>query len=110
MLIYPGGLVDPDGRELHEYIEVTQAVPPMFFVHTFDDRVSVHHSLALAAALKDVDVPAELHVFARGGHGYGLRETDAPVTHWAKQAGEWMNEMGYLRRNHTPAEPLSEQE
>jgi acetyl esterase/lipase len=96
MLIYPGGLVHNGGRELHEYIKVTADVPPMFFVHAFDDRVSIHNSLSLAAELKDVGVPAELHVYSNGGHGYGLRETEVPVTHWAKRAEDWMRASGWL--------------
>lgn len=101
MLIYPGGLVEQGTRSLHEYIQVTPDVPPMFFVHAFDDRVSVHNSLALAAQLKDADVPCELHVYAQGGHGYGLRETEMPVTRWPARAEAWMKNLGLL----SPGDP-----
>jgi dipeptidyl aminopeptidase/acylaminoacyl peptidase len=68
----------------------------MFFAHAFDDRVTVLSSLALAAELKKAGVSAELHVYASGGHGYGLRPTDEPVTHWPKPAEAWMRKSGFL--------------
>jgi len=43
-------------------------------------------------------VPAELHVYSTGGHGYGLRQTEQPVTHWADRCGEWLRESGLLKR------------
>lgn len=96
MLIYPGGLIDKGEPKLREYIQVTKDAPPTFFVHAFDDHVSVQNSLALAGELKKVGVPAELHLFARGGHGYGLRMTAMPVTHWPSRAAEWLKDSGYL--------------
>ena len=97
MLIYPGGLVPRDGSsELQEFVKVTENVPPMFFAHAFDDNASVHNSLSLASALRKVDVSAELHVYATGGHGYGLRPTDEPVTQWPQHATRWMKTMGFI--------------
>ena len=92
MLIYPGRLVQKDTASLQSYLQITDRVPPMFFVHAFDDRVSVHSTLALAGALKDSGVPAEVHVYESGGHGYGLRKTDAPVTQWPDRAVDWMKQ------------------
>lgn len=96
LLIYSGGLVPRTGSKLHEHVRVTAETTPMFLVHAFDDGVTVHNSLALTAALKDAKVPTELHVFASGGHGYGLRETDAPVTKWPKLAEAWLHQSGFL--------------
>lgn len=90
MLIYPGGLVDRDESTLRDYIKVNDKSPPMFFVHAFDDPVSPLHSLALASALKQAGGSAELHIYEGGGHGYGLRRTDAPVTGWPDRAHAWM--------------------
>ncbi len=98
MLIYSGGLVERGQSRLKEDVKVTKDAPPMFFVHAFDDGVSVHNSLLLAAALKDASVPAELHVYASGGHGYGLRKTKDPVTEWPKQAAIWMRRMELLSK------------
>lgn len=99
MLIYSGGLVDKDNPvpQLREAIKVTKSAPPMFLVHAFDDNVSVQNALLLASALKAVDVPTELHVFAHGGHGYGLRATDLPVTRWPAAAERWLRQMSMIK-------------
>ena len=79
-------------------VKVTAEAPPTFFVHAFDDRVRPENSLLLAAALKKVNVPAEVHVYAAGGHGYGLRETDQPVTTWPARCEAWLKQRGLLNR------------
>jgi dipeptidyl aminopeptidase/acylaminoacyl peptidase len=81
---------------LRDYVRVTKDAPPMFLVHAFDDGVTVQNSLLLVGELKRVGVSAELHVFATGGHGYGLRPTAEPVTRWPARAGEWLRERGFL--------------
>lgn len=96
MLIYPGGLVEKGATQLHDYIHVTEETPPMFLLHAFDDRVTVHSSLALTAAMKEAGVSAELHVYANGGHGYGLRPTEEPVTHWPRAAEAWLERMQFV--------------
>lgn len=96
MLIYPGGLTTKDGNTLRDDIKVPSDAPPMFFVHAFDDRVTVQSSLLLASAVKAANGSAELHIFATGGHGYGLRPTKEAITHWPSRAGEWMTEQGFL--------------
>lgn len=101
MLIYPGGLVDKASETLRDDIRIAGDAPPMFFVHAFDDRVSANNSLLLASALKRSGGSAEVHVFATGGHGYGLRETEEPVTHWPKFAASWLNGRGILTNGAT---------
>ncbi len=96
MLIYPGGLADRETGELRSHFPVSEATPPMFFVHAADDRVTPLASSALFEALELSGVPAELHIFATGGHGYGLRPTEAPVTHWPNRAVKWLREMDLL--------------
>ncbi|HBJ33261.1 MAG TPA: xylanase [Planctomycetaceae bacterium] len=90
ILVYPAWIASDSG-DLNEGFEVDGQSPPMFFVHAVNDRVSCMSSVALFAALKKVDVPAELHIFADGGHGYGLRETELPVTRWPSVAADWLN-------------------
>ena len=99
ILVYPGGLATKDGSSLRDDISIPQDAPPMFFVHAFDDRVTVQHSLLLASAVKAAGGSAELHVFATGGHGYGLRPTPEAVTRWPGRAGQWMREGGFLTRS-----------
>ena len=80
-------------------MKVTKDAPPMFFVHAFDDGIPVQNALLLAAELKKVNVPAEVHVYDVGGHGYGLRPVpELPVTTWPKRAEEWLTRRGLLRR------------
>jgi hypothetical protein len=53
-------------------------------------------------ALKKAGVPADLHIWEKGGHGYGLRETDQPVTRWPARAEDWLRQRGVLAK---PARP-----
>ena len=99
MLIYPAYLADKKTGRLRDDVQVDKNVPPMFFVHAFDDPVTVHSSLALAAELKKVGVSAEVHVYESGGHGYGLRRTEAPVTSWPDRAEQWLKRRGVLTDN-----------
>lgn len=90
LLIYPAYFANKEGTKLRDDLVVTKEVPPTFFVHAFDDPVTAQSTLLLAAELKRVGGSAEVHVFASGGHGYGLRPTDQPVTRWPALAEAWM--------------------
>ena len=46
--------------------------------------------------LKKSGVPAELHIYTKGGHGYGLRPSTNPVSHWPQVCAEWMQAIGLL--------------
>ncbi|MCA9215833.1 MAG: alpha/beta hydrolase [Planctomycetales bacterium] len=96
LLIYPGGFAERDRKALRDHVRVPKDSPPMFFVHAFDDPVTVQSSLLLASEIKAAGGSAELHLYATGGHGYGLRPTSEAVTHWPKRAGDWMKEQGFL--------------
>jgi acetyl esterase/lipase len=91
ILIYPAWIAENDGTLKADYV-VDKTTPPMLFVHAADDRVSCLSSVALFTALKKAGVSSELHIFATGGHGYGLRETDLPVTRWTSQAEAWLKQ------------------
>lgn len=95
LLIYPAYLVDDDG-ELRSDVVVTKDSPPAFLIHAYDDPVTPKSSVELFLALKDAGVPAELHVYDSGGHGYGLRPTEKPITAWPKRCEEWMRTKGLL--------------
>jgi dipeptidyl aminopeptidase/acylaminoacyl peptidase len=62
-----------------------------------DDPVHVENVIQYFLALKKAGVQAELHVYAKGGHGYGLRPTDLPVTHWPTLATNWLHTIGILK-------------
>ena len=98
VLVYPGFFVEQDGVTLKPHVKVSDKSPPAFFAHAADDRVTSDSSVQLFLALRRAKVPAELHVYASGGHGYGLRKTDEPVTGWPQQCEAWMRRRGLLRR------------
>jgi acetyl esterase/lipase len=87
-LIYPGGLNHP------EQIVVNKQVPPMFLACAYDDRVTISENLGkFYLMLKETGVPAELHVFERGGHGFGIRPTTRPVGVWPQLFVAWVKEI-----------------
>jgi acetyl esterase/lipase len=98
IIIYPGYLVHKEGPEVSPELTVTSNTPPTFLVQTEDDPVHVENSVFYFLALKNAKVPAEMHIFASGGHGYGLRDAGKAVTSWPKLAEEWMRGMGVLER------------
>jgi acetyl esterase/lipase len=95
ILVYPGGVIDKGGSLKAEF-EVTKDSPPMFFAHSSDDRVSSENSVALYLALTKNKVPAELHLYASGGHGYGMQKTTHPCSTWPDRAGDWLKSRGLL--------------
>ena len=95
-LIYAGGVVNRDTKEMQDGIKVTPKTPPVFMAHAFDDFVPIENCLLLMAELKKNKVPSELHIYSEGGHGYGLRETDQPVTSWNHRLADWMKIQGWL--------------
>jgi acetyl esterase/lipase len=98
VIIYPGYLsVNAEGDKLAPEIKVTAQTPPSFLVQAEDDPVHVDNSLVYYRALKNAKVPAEMHLFASGGHGYGLRPTSAPVTGWPALAERWMHTIGVMK-------------
>lgn len=94
-LIYPAYLVDKAGELKPEY-KVTKDSPPMFFAHSNDDPVTPLSSAMLYAALKKNGVPSELHIYATGGHGYGMKKIPHPVASWPDRCGDWLKSRGYL--------------
>lgn len=99
ILIYPGSLVPKDEPwKIAPQLAVTTNTPPTFLVMAADDPVRVENVLGYALALKQSKVPVELHVYASGGHGYGLRRTEEPVTHWPDLTAQWMKGQGWLER------------
>lgn len=77
-------------------LRVTERTPPAFLVHTADDPIKVENSLRYAAALRAAGIPVELHVFERGGHGYGMRRPELPVGVWPTLLRAWMAGRGLL--------------
>jgi acetyl esterase/lipase len=100
LLIYPGLLVaGKDGLELGPELRIGAGTPPTFIVMAADDPVRAENAFYYAIALKKAKVPVELHVYEKGGHGYGLRaRQDLPVTTWPARAEDWMKSRNIVAR------------
>jgi len=96
LAIYPGHLCRAGGV-LDPGLPVRPGGPPTFLLHAWDDPVDkICHATVYAQALAAAGVPAEVHLFARGGHAFGLRETGAPVDGWTRLAEAWLRGLGVL--------------
>jgi dipeptidyl aminopeptidase/acylaminoacyl peptidase len=68
----------------------------VFFIHASNDPVTPMSSVLLYTELKRKKIPAELHIFPTGGHGYGARPTEVAITRWPTLAETWMRGLGIL--------------
>lgn len=96
--LYPGHLWnDAEKFELNPDIHVTRNTPSTFLVQAENDPVdSINNSLVYFRALKNAGAPAEIHVYAQGGHAFGLRRTDFPITAWPQLVETWLATIGIL--------------
>lgn len=95
--IYPGYLAEPPAlTQLSRGIDPSADTPPTFLLQAEDDPVHEENVLVYFQALKQLKVPAELHVYAEGGHGYGLRPSALPVTHWPALVETWLHTIHIL--------------
>ncbi|TLU98910.1 alpha/beta hydrolase [Dyadobacter luticola] len=97
-------LLGPEkSEELIKYysneLQVTDKTPPAFLVHATDDNgVPVENSIAYYLALKKVKVPVEMHLYPKGGHGYGMRtEGKGSLGGWPAAMEGWLKAMGYIK-------------
>jgi acetyl esterase/lipase len=98
VIVYPGYLaLSEQNFAPNADIIVTDKTPPSFIVQAEDDPVHVENSTVYFLALKNAKVPAELHLYAQGGHGYGLRRTDLPVTTWPQSVETWLRTIKVLQ-------------
>jgi acetyl esterase/lipase len=96
MIIYPGWLNGGDGK-VNPSVAPTASTPPTFLVMAENDYTAhVENALVYFQALKDAKVPAELHVFTEGGHGFGLRPTARPISRWPATAETWLHTIHVL--------------
>lgn len=100
LLVYPAYLDGPNFTIAPE-LKITAQTPPTMLVQTEDDKSYINSSLFYYYALKEAGVPATMHLYSKGGHGYGLRDTGNAVNEWPYRAEEWFMELGVIE----PAEP-----
>ena len=97
--LYPGHLSGKKDEpfELNPHVAVTSNTPPTFLAQAEDDHVDgVGQSLVYYIALKKAGVPVEMHLYAQGGHGFGLRRTKLPITEWPQLVETWLATIGVV--------------
>ena len=89
-----------DKEELAPGIRIPSGTPSIFLAHGGADIISPpEHSVLMYLALKRAGVPAEMHIYVRGGHGSGIRDRKgAPMSTWHLRLQEWMADRGLLRK------------
>jgi acetyl esterase/lipase len=95
VLVYPGGM-EKKGDTSSPIAHVSSTTPPTFMAHAGDDPVDCRNSLEMFLALKNAKVPAELHVYNSGGHGFGLRPSEHPCSTWPRRCEEWLRDRQIL--------------
>ncbi|HKN75464.1 MAG TPA: alpha/beta hydrolase [Candidatus Acidoferrum sp.] len=97
VIVYPGYLaIAEQNFAANADIHPTEQTPTSFIVQAEDDSVHAENSIVYFLALKNAKVPAELHIYAQGGHGYGLRRTELPVTAWPQLVETWLHTIQVL--------------
>jgi acetyl esterase/lipase len=97
--LHPGYLWMEDEKkfELTPDVPVTSGTPPTFLLQAEDDHVdNVNQSLVYYIALKNAGVPVEMHLYAQGGHAFGLRRTRLAVTAWPQLVETWLRSIGII--------------
>ena len=84
-------------RLMSNETQVNRDTPPTLLIHSTDDKtVPVENSLMFYAALRAAAVPAEMHIFEYGGHGFGLAPADPVLGAWTTVAESWMRRHGWI--------------
>jgi len=100
VVAYPGYILKRPGSDaLADDIRIPKGTGPMFLVHASDDDergAQPEQSLALYRALRGAGVPAELHIYDEGRHGFGVRRTERPVSRWTDRCADWLRHRGLL--------------
>lgn len=97
--LYPGHMRENTTQEfqLNPKVPVTGKEPPTFLLQAENDPVDdVENSLVYFEALRKAKVPAELHIYAEGGHAFGLRHPDTPIGQWPQLVEKWLTTIGML--------------
>jgi acetyl esterase/lipase len=98
ILVYPWNMYDAKTNGLITGVAVPKNCPATFLVHTDDDRSSSLGAVLFYAGLKKHGIPAELHVYGNGGHGYGLRDVrNSQISSWPGHAAHWLDTQGFLK-------------
>jgi acetyl esterase/lipase len=98
ILVYPAYLsIEDKGDQIAPEVEPAAGTAPLFIVQAEDDHSFIQGTLLYYCRLISTKIPAELHVYETGGHGYGLRPTSAPFTGWPHLAEAWLRLHGFIQ-------------
>jgi len=98
VLVYPAYLLDTNAPPLGLILPAGAHCPPTFLVHAADDRIPAFNSVAWFVALRQAGVPAELHIYEQGGHGFGMKtNVHGPVKTWTARCTDWLVQRGWAR-------------
>jgi acetyl esterase/lipase len=98
VMLYSGYFKVKGREELSPTIRLPAGIPPVLLVHASDDPISeVEHSVTMYLAMKRAGVAAEMHLYATGRHGFGVRKTDQPCTTWTERCVDWLRNQGFLK-------------
>ena len=105
--IYPGYLIEQErpGVEVKKdvlapYMRIPKDTPPIFLVHASDDSVAGAENCAVMyLALKRAKIPAEVHIYAQGGHGFGVRKSNLPCSTWSDRFIAWLEDQRLLTQS-----------
>ena len=95
---YLGDEYNDKVAQLGSLVTVTTETPPTFMAVTWDDAMRGAQSALLFSRLREYGVPAELHAYTKGGHGYGMRPSDHPVSNWNQHLKTWLETSGFLQK------------
>lgn len=97
VFIYGGGFLDQDDKsKFRPGFSVPADAPPVFLLVAHDDKSNPVEAALLYLEYKKRDLSAELHICAKGGHGFGMRKDGKPINDWPQRCAEWMKSLGYL--------------
>ena len=102
ILLYPGHLWDetsaPTDLKLSPWVDINRDAPPTLILQAMGDPTDdVRHAMGYGLALNDAGVLVEMHLYAAGGHAFGMRPTSAPITtEWPKLALKWLGTIGMI--------------
>jgi acetyl esterase/lipase len=102
VLCYPGYLKVRDKDEIRPGLIIPPGTPPIFLAHASDDSDSTggsnaEHSVFMYLALKRAGIPAELHIYASGGHDFGVRQDEKLPASWTQLCVNWLRSLGFLK-------------
>lgn len=98
VLVYAAYLLDEKNPDaLSPEVKVTEQTPPAFLVIAHDDKKFVEGNARFYIEMLRKNRPCELHIFAKGGHGFGFKNTKEEIVQWPALAGKWMAAEGFLK-------------